>query len=80
MDALRARGDVEALCGGNCACATCHVHVDESWRERVGVAGEDEQALLDFSMEKRSTSRLACQVRITERLDGLMLSIAPAEG
>lgn len=80
MEALRARGDVEALCGGSCACATCHVHIDEAWCERVGEAGPDEMILLDYSMEKRPTSRLSCQVNVTEALDGLKLSIAQSEG
>ncbi|MBL6752585.1 MAG: 2Fe-2S iron-sulfur cluster binding domain-containing protein [Nevskia sp.] len=80
MEVLRARGDVEALCGGNCVCATCHVHIDEAWRERVGEAGPDEMALLEYSMEKRPTSRLSCQVQVTQALDGLSLCVAPAEG
>ena len=80
MELLRERGDVDAVCGGNCACATCHVHIDEAWRERVGEATPDEMALLEYSMEKRPTSRLSCQVQVTQALDGLVLSVAEAEG
>ncbi|TDU31745.1 2Fe-2S ferredoxin [Panacagrimonas perspica] len=80
MEALREHGDVEALCGGNCACATCHVHIDERWIERVGSAGPDEMTLLDYSMEKRPTSRLSCQVQMVEAFDGLQLHIAASEG
>lgn len=80
MDALRAEGFVEALCGGNCACATCHVHIDPEWTARIGPAGEDEQVLLDYSMEKRPESRLSCQVRVDDWMEGLRLSVAAAEG
>lgn len=80
MEVLRERGDVEALCGGNAACATCHVHIDEAWAARVGPATPDERVLLDYSLEKRSTSRLSCQVQVDDALDGLVLRVAPAEG
>ena len=80
MEVLRARGEVEGACGGNCSCATCHVHVDEAWHARVGDPSADEQMLLDYSMEKRPTSRLACQIRVDETLDGLTLTVAAAEG
>jgi ferredoxin, 2Fe-2S len=80
MEVLRARGDVEALCGGNCACATCHVHIAEDWRERVGPAGPDEAALLAFSLENAPGSRLSCQVQLTEALNGLRIRVAASEG
>jgi 2Fe-2S ferredoxin len=80
MEVLRARSEVDAVCGGNCACATCHVHIDEAWLARVGSATPDEMALLDYSMEKRPTSRLSCQIPISAELDGLRLSVAQAEG
>lgn len=80
MDALRTQGCVEALCGGNCACATCHVHIDPEWRARIGAPGADEQSLLDYSMEKRPESRLSCQVRVDESMEGLRLRVAAAEG
>lgn len=80
MEVLRERGDVDALCGGNCACATCHVHIGESWIGRVGEASPEEMALLEYSMELRPTSRLSCQMQVTPTMDGLVLSVAQAEG
>lgn len=80
MDALRQRGLVEAVCGGQCACATCHVHIAEAWLPLVGDPGEIEQALLDNSMECRPNSRLSCQIAVTEAMDGLSLDVALPEG
>ncbi len=80
MDVLRERGDVEAICGGSCACATCHVHIEESWLTQVGAPESDEQALLEYSLERQPGSRLACQVRINNALDGLVLHVAASEG
>ena len=80
MEALRERGDVEAICGGSAACATCHVHVDEEWIERAGPAGPDEMNLLEYSLERRPTSRLSCQLQVREDLDGLIVRIAASEG
>jgi ferredoxin, 2Fe-2S len=80
MDMLRARGDVEGLCGGNCSCATCHVHLDKAWHDRLGDPSAEEQTLLDYSMEKRPTSRLSCQIDVVDALDGLKLTVAAAEG
>lgn len=80
MDVLKVHGWVEALCGGNCACATCHVHIDGDWMARIGAPGADEQALLDYSMDRRPESRLSCQVRVEADLDGLRLCVAAAEG
>lgn len=71
---------MEAICDGNHACGTCHVHIDDAWIERVGMATLEELQLLDYSMEKRPSSRLSCQVQVTETLNGLSLRIAPAEG
>lgn len=80
MEALRQQGLVEAVCGGQCACATCHVHIAEAWLPLVGNAGEIERALLDNSMECRPNSRLSCQITVTEALDGLSLDVALPEG
>jgi 2Fe-2S ferredoxin len=80
MEVLRERGDVEAICGGSAACATCHVHVDEAWTERVGPAGPDETNLLEYSLERRPTSRLSCQVEVRADFDGLKVRIAASEG
>jgi 2Fe-2S ferredoxin len=66
---------IEAECGGACACATCHVYVGEGWRERTGAPGEMEEDMLDFAFEVRPESRLSCQIRVTEVLDGLVVRI-----
>jgi len=66
---------IEAECGGACACATCHVYVDDQWRERVGPPSEMEEDMLDFAFDVRESSRLSCQVKVTEALDGLIVRI-----
>jgi ferredoxin, 2Fe-2S len=65
---------IEAECGGACACATCHVYIDEAWRERVGAPLPMEEGLLDFAFDVRPNSRLSCQIKVSERLDGLIVS------
>ncbi|RIK97116.1 MAG: 2Fe-2S ferredoxin [Proteobacteria bacterium] len=62
---------IEAECGGACACATCHVYVDEAWREKVGDPTPMEEDMLDFGYDVRPSSRLSCQIKIVEELDGL---------
>ena len=66
---------IEAECGGACACATCHVYVDEAWWERTGGPSEMEEDMLDFAFEVRPTSRLCCQIKVTEGLDGVIVRI-----
>lgn len=66
---------VLANCGGACACATCHVYIDPAWAERAGLASELEQPMLEFAEHLESTSRLSCQIKITERLDGLVVRL-----
>src|SRR4029077_1086274 len=61
---------IEAECGGACACATCHVYVDEAWREKVGGPSPMEEDMLDFGYDVRPSSRLSCQIKVTEDLDG----------
>ena len=64
---------IEAECGGACACATCHVYVDEAWREKVGQPTPMEEDMLDFGYDVRENSRLSCQIRVTQELDGLVV-------
>ncbi|WP_371422112.1 2Fe-2S iron-sulfur cluster-binding protein [Tardiphaga sp.] len=64
---------IEAECGGACACATCHVYVDEAWQERVGAPTPMEEDMLDFGYDIKPNSRLSCQIKITEALDGLVV-------
>jgi 2Fe-2S ferredoxin len=64
---------IEAECGGACACSTCHVYVDESWREKVGAPSPMEEDMLDFAYGVQPSSRLSCQIKVTEDLDGLVV-------
>lgn len=66
---------IEAECGGACACATCHVYVDDTWAERVGSPSPMEEDMLDFAYEVRPTSRLSCQIKMTDELDGLLVHV-----
>jgi 2Fe-2S ferredoxin len=71
---------IEAECGGACACATCHVYVDESWKETVGGASSMEEDMLDFAFDVRPTSRLSCQIKVTDALDGLVVHTPEKQG
>ena len=62
---------IEAECGGACACSTCHVYVDDAWREKVGEPSPMEEDMLDFAYEVKPSSRLSCQIKVSEDLDGL---------
>ena len=64
---------IDADCGGACACATCHVYVDEAWTDKTGTASAMEESMLDFAEEVQPTSRLSCQIRVTDALDGLVV-------
>lgn len=66
---------IEAECGGACACATCHVYIDANWREKVGAPAEMEEDMLDFAFDVRDESRLACQIKVTDALDGLVVRV-----
>ena len=66
---------IEAECGGACACATCHVYVDEAWSEKTGSPSEMEEDMLDFAFDVRPTSRLSCQIRVKDEFDGLVVHI-----
>ncbi len=62
---------IDGDCGGQCACATCHVYIDEPWAARLTAMGEMENSMLEFTSERRATSRLACQVTFAAELDGI---------
>jgi len=66
---------IEAECGGACACATCHVYVEEEWREKTGGPSPMEEDMLDFGYDVRPNSRLSCQIKVTDDLDGLVVRI-----
>jgi 2Fe-2S ferredoxin len=79
MELIRLHGlTIEAICGGACACATCHVHLAPGWAERVHPARDDEEAMLDTLPAAEPTSRLSCQLVWDEHLDGLEVSLAGA--
>jgi len=66
---------IEAECGGACACATCHVYVDEAWRDKTGTPSQMEEDMLDFAFDVRESSRLSCQIKLTPELDGLKVRV-----
>jgi len=78
MEAIRDNGfdELLALCGGCCSCATCHVHVDPAFADKLPPVTEDESDLLDSSRHRNETSRLSCQIPFDDNLDGLRVTIA----
>jgi 2Fe-2S ferredoxin len=78
MEVIRDGGidELLALCGGCCSCATCHVHVDPEFADKVARMSEDENDLLDSSDDRTESSRLSCQIPFTDDLDGLRVTIA----
>jgi 2Fe-2S ferredoxin len=65
---------IDADCGGSCSCATCHVFVDPAWQDKVGPPNENEEAMLSVSNDRQNNSRLSCQIKVTEDLDGLIVT------
>ncbi len=68
---------IEAECGGACSCSTCHVYVDPAWTNRLPAMEDLEDAMLDSAIERSETSRLTCQISVTEELDGLTVTVVP---
>ncbi|MCZ6497237.1 MAG: 2Fe-2S iron-sulfur cluster-binding protein [Gammaproteobacteria bacterium] len=68
---------IEAECGGACSCATCHAYIDPAWADRLPEMEDIEDAMLDSANERRETSRLTCQISVTEELDGLTVTVVP---
>ena len=81
MEAIRDNGfdELLALCGGCCSCATCHVHIDPAFQEKLPAMSEDEDDLLESSDHRDANSRLGCQIPFTGDLDGLKVTIAPED-
>ena len=78
MEVIRDWGlDIKAECGGACACATCHVHVDPDWAGQLPPASDEEVDMLDGAFDVTETSRLSCQILLDARLNGLRLRLAP---
>ncbi|MEM6650600.1 MAG: 2Fe-2S iron-sulfur cluster-binding protein [Pseudomonadota bacterium] len=71
---------IDADCGGACACATCHVHVDPAFTEKTGEPSSMEESMLDFASERDETSRLSCQIKISEELEGLIIRLPQFQG
>ncbi|WP_439529749.1 2Fe-2S iron-sulfur cluster-binding protein [Pannonibacter sp.] len=66
---------IEAECGGACACATCHVYVDDAWSAKTGSPEPMEEDMLDFAYDVRPTSRLSCQIKMNAALDGIVVHV-----
>jgi len=65
-----------AICGGSCACSTCHAYIDEAWTKVVGPPNEIEDATLDLANDRKPLSRLTCQITVTPEMEGLVVQIA----
>jgi 2Fe-2S ferredoxin len=70
---------IDADCGGACACATCHVYVDEAWTEKTGKPSAMEESMLDFAENVEPASRLSCQIKVTDLLDGLVVRMPESQ-
>jgi 2Fe-2S ferredoxin len=78
MEVIRdANLPLAAECGGACACATCHVYVDDAWTEKLPAAAQQEIEMLDFGVAVQENSRLSCQIKMTPELEGLKVTLAP---
>ncbi|NNU16091.1 2Fe-2S iron-sulfur cluster binding domain-containing protein [Parvularcula sp. ZS-1/3] len=71
---------IDADCGGACACATCHVYVDEGFKEATGEASPMEESMLDFASERQDNSRLSCQISVSKKLEGMKVKIPEFQG
>ncbi len=77
MEIIREYGlPIKAECGGSCACATCHVYVEESWLSKIPAMRNDEEEMLDEAFDVHENSRLSCQIILDETLDGLKVTLA----
>ena len=70
---------IDADCGGACACATCHVYVDDAWRDKTGTASAMEESMLDFAENVEPNSRLSCQIKVSDELDGLIVRMPESQ-
>lgn len=78
MEIIRDHGlPIKAECGGCCACATCHVYVDDAWADKLYPMRDDEESMLDQAPDVKPNSRLSCQIVMSEYLDGLRVTLAP---
>ena len=78
MEIIRDAGlDIEAACGGCCACATCHLYIDKDWQEKLPKIEIDEESMLDQAFHVTSQSRLGCQIEYNNNINGIKLTLAP---
>ena len=70
---------IDADCGGACACATCHVYVDEQWLDKTGEKSAMEESMLDFAEGVEPNSRLSCQIKVSDELDGLVVRMPESQ-
>ena len=78
MEIIRDAGmDIEAACGGCCACATCHLYVDKDWFSKLLAKKDDEESMLDQTFNLKVNSRLGCQIEFNDELDGIKVELAP---
>ena len=78
MEIIRDAGlNIEAACGGCCACATCHIYVDKEWLGKLPKIEEEEESMLDQAFHVTNQSRLGCQIQYSDKLNGIKLKLAP---
>jgi 2Fe-2S ferredoxin len=70
---------IDADCGGACACATCHVYVDEAWRKQTGAPSSMEESMLEFAPTVKPNSRLSCQIKVADALEGLIVRLPESQ-
>ena len=70
---------IDADCGGACACATCHVYVDDAWVGKLAPVGSMEESMLDFAENVKPNSRLSCQITVSDALEGLVVTIPESQ-
>ena len=76
---IRKPGEIQAICGGEASCGTCHVYVAEAWLSRLPPIKNEEEIILAFSDWRQPNSRLSCQIQVTDALDGLAVTVAPED-
>ncbi len=70
---------IDADCGGACACATCHVYVDDAWTSKTGEKSAMEESMLDFAENVQENSRLSCQIKVSDAVDGLVVRMPESQ-
>jgi 2Fe-2S ferredoxin len=66
---------IDADCGGECSCATCHVLIDEAWLSKTGEISDQEDSMLDLNPDRESNSRLSCQIQVSDEIDGIVVNL-----